>query len=212
MTKPTPAPARKINGGLKFALETGPVLAFFAAYFWLKDEVFTVNGTEYGGFIFVTVAFIPLILVCTAILWALTGRVSRMQVLTAVMVTVFGGLSFWMNDERFIKMRPTIMFSFFAATLAFGVWRGQSYLEFLMNELMPLQHAGWMILTRRFAIFFACMAIANEIVWRNFSTETYVTVDTFGVPLAIFAFFMAQSRLFTTYAVPEAGSGDDTAA
>lgn len=194
---------RPVNGGLKFLLETGPVLGFFAAYMWFKDETFLINGTEYGGFIAVTVAFIPVILAATAILWALSGKLSKMQVLTAVLVIFSGGISFWFNDERFIKIRPTIMFSIFAAILFFGLTRGRSYLEYLMEDLIPLKHEGWMILTKRFAMLFAGLAVFNEIAWRSLSTEVYVTVDTFGVPIAIFAFFFAQSKLFTTYSTDE---------
>lgn len=199
----TKTEARPVNGGVKFLLETGPVLAFFAAYMWFKDEVFVINGTEYGGFIMVTVAFIPVILLATAILWKLSGKLSKMQVLTAVLVIFSGGISFWLNDERFIKIRPTIMFSIFAAILSFGLWRGRSYLEFLMEDLIPLRHEGWMILTKRFAMLFAGLAVFNEIAWRNLSTEVYVTVDTFGVPLAIFAFFFTQTKLFTTYSTDD---------
>jgi len=184
-------------------LETGPVLAYFAAYMYFKDETFLINGTEYGGFIAVTVAFIPVILAATAILWALSGKLSKMQVLTAVLVIFSGGISFWFNDERFIKIRPTIMFSLFAAILFFGLLRGRSYLEYLMEDLIPLQRAGWLILTKRFAMLFAGLAVFNEIAWRSLSTEVYVTVDTFGVPIAIFAFFFMQTKLFTAYAIED---------
>ena len=210
MTQPDPAPetaptthGRPVNGTVKFLLETGPVLAFFAAYMYFKDETFLIRGTEYGGFIAVTVAFIPIILVATAILWALSGKLSKMQVLTAVLVIFSGGSSFWFNDERFIKIRPTIMFSIFATILFFGLMRGRSYLEYLMEDLIPLQREGWLILTKRFAMLFAGLAVFNEIAWRSLSTEVYVTVDTFGVPLAIFAFFFTQTKLFTTYAIEE---------
>lgn len=210
MTQPEPAPkpvvqseGRTVNGTLKFLLETGPVLAFFGAYMYFKDETFLINGTEYGGFIAVTVAFIPVILAATAILWALSGRLSKMQVLTAILVIFSGGISFWFNDERFIKIRPTIMFSIFAAILFFGLARGRSYLEYLMEDLIPLQREGWLILTKRFAMLFAGLAVFNEIAWRSLSTEVYVTVDTFGVPIAIFAFFFTQTKLFTVYAIEE---------
>lgn len=199
----TKSEGRPVNGTVKFLLETGPVLGFFAAYMYFKDETFLINGTEYGGFIAVTVAFIPVILLATAVLWALSGKLSKMQVLTAILVIFSGGISFWFNDERFIKIRPTIMFSIFAAILFFGLMRGRSYLEYLMEDLIPLQHEGWMLLTKRFAMLFAGLAVFNEIAWRSLSTEVYVTVDTFGVPLAIFAFFFTQTKLFSTYGIDE---------
>ena len=104
---------KTINPMLKMALELGPVLAFFVAYLWIKDEVYTIAGTEYPGFIMVTAGFIPLMLVSTAILWKLTGHLSKMQVLTVVLVVLFGGLSVWLNDPKFIKMKPTILYVMF---------------------------------------------------------------------------------------------------
>ena len=97
---------KDINPLVKTALELGPVLAFFVAYIALKDRVFTINGTEYGGFIVATAALIPLLLLSTGILWKLTGRLSRMQIMTMVLVVLFGGLTVWLNDERFLKIGP----------------------------------------------------------------------------------------------------------
>ncbi len=109
--------ARKINGGLKTALEFGPILAFFVAYIWLKDRVFNIGGTDYDGFIIVTAGFIPIFLVSIGILWALTGHLSKMQAMTAILITVFGGLSIWFNDPKFFKMKPTIIYLLFGGIL-----------------------------------------------------------------------------------------------
>ena len=133
------AEAKKINTWLKLALELGPVVLFFVAYGRLKDQTFSIAGTEYGGFILVTACFIPLLLLSTGILWKLTGNLSRMQVVTAVLVIVFGGLSVWFNDERFFKMKPTIIYLFFGGTLAIGLLQGRSYLQYVMEEAMPLK-------------------------------------------------------------------------
>lgn len=78
---------------MKSALELGPVIGFFVAYLWVKDEVFTFGGTEYDGFIVATAVFIPVILASMGLLWWLTGHISRMQIVTAVLVVVFGGLT-----------------------------------------------------------------------------------------------------------------------
>ncbi|MGL4311061.1 MAG: inner membrane-spanning protein YciB [Paracoccaceae bacterium] len=195
---------RKINPILKMVLEFGPVLAFFIAYGRVKDRTFSFAGTEYSGFIAVTAAFILLMLIATALLWVLTGRLSRMQVATMVLVVVMGGLSVWLNDDRFFKMKPTLIYLLFAAILGFGLMRGKSYLRYVMEEVMPLQPQGWMILTRRVLGFFIILAIANEAIWRTQSTDTWVTFKTFGLMLATFLFFMAQGRLFSTYAIEDA--------
>ncbi len=194
---------RKIHPGLKSFLELGPVIGFFIAYLMVKDEVYSFGGTEYEGFIVVTAAFIPVFLAAMGILWALTGRLSRMQAVTAVLIIVFGGLSVWLNDDRFFKMKPTIIYTLFGGILGLGLFLGRSWLQFVMEELMPLRDEGWRILTRRVTVLFLVLAAANEIVWRNFSTEIWVYFETFGMPIAIFAFFMAQSPLFTAYALEQ---------
>jgi intracellular septation protein len=144
-----------------------------------------------------------LIVVTTLILWKLTGHLSKMQIATVVLVVVFGGLSVWLNDDRFFKMKPTMIYTLFAGVLGFGLLRGKSYLRFVMEEMMPLQHEGWMILTRRLALFFAGLAVLNEIIWRTMSTDAWVNFKTFGLTIAIFAFFMAQGKVIQTYSIPE---------
>ncbi|HSG53961.1 inner membrane-spanning protein YciB [Seohaeicola saemankumensis] len=201
---------KDINPMTKTALELGPVIAFFAAYLWLKDRIFTIGGTEYGGFILVTAGFIPLMILSTALLWKLTGKLSKMQVMTLVLVVVFGGLSVWLNDDRFFKMKPTIIYLVFAGILGFGLMRGQSYLRHVMEEMMPLAEEGWMILTRRLALFFFALAVLNEAIWRSMSTEIWVYFKTFGLTAAIFAFFITQGKLFETYGTkPDDDSGSE---
>jgi intracellular septation protein len=192
-------PARRISPGLKAALDFGPILLFFAGYFLVRERTFSFGGTEYSGFIFITALFVPVMIAATVALWRLTGRVSPMQIVTLVVVVVFGGLTIWFNDERFFKMKPTIIYALFAAALGFGLLRGRSYLQLVMDEVVPMRPEGWMILTRRLALFFAALAIANEVVWRNFSDGTWVSFKTFGLTALVFAFFLLQGRLFETY-------------
>jgi len=197
------APKKTIHPFLKLALELGPVLIFFIAYFRLKDEVYTVAGTEYAGFIMVTAAFVPLMVVSTGILWALTGHLSKMQIFTVVLVVLFGGLTVWLNDPKFIKMKPTILYVAFGGTLGFGLLRGKSYLRHVLEGAMPLEHDGWMILTKRLMLFFFSLAVANELVWRLMSEEAWVNFKTFGLTAAIFVFFMTQGKLFKQYGTEE---------
>lgn len=198
---------RKINPWLKIALELGPVVAFFVAFVRLKTATLVVGGTEYHGFILATAIFIPLMVVSTLILWRLTGRLSVMQIMTLVLVIVFGGLSLWFNDERFFKMKPTMIYLLFAGILGWGYLRGKSYLALAIDEVMPLRHEGWMVLTRRLALFFLGLAIANEAIWRTMSDQAWVNFKTFGLPAAIFAFFLFQGGLFKKYEVEEEGRG-----
>ena len=194
---------RAVNPWVKLGLELGPVVAFFVGYMRIRGDSFTIFGRDYDGFIIVTAAFIPLMLICTGILWALSGRLSRMQVATVVLVVLFGGLSVWLNDEAFFKMKPTIIYLLFAAILAVGLMRGQSWLAALMGEVMPMRHEGWMILTRRLAVFFALLAVANEAVWRLMSTDAWVNFKTFGLTAAMFVFFMTQGRLVQKYGIED---------
>ena len=192
---------KQVSNGLKSALEFGPVALFFIAYIWLKDEVFQFDGTEYGGFIIVTAGFVPLMILSTLALWKLTGTLSKMQIFTVVLVTVFGGLSVWQNDKSFLQMKPTILYLLFASILGFGLLRKQSYLQYMMGEMMPLQDRGWMILTQRMALLFLALAVLNELIWRNMSEETWVYFKTFGLPMGIFSFFIFQGGLFKEHAI-----------
>ena len=195
--------ARKINPWLKLGLELGPVLAFFVAFTRFKGVEVTLGGATYGGFILATALFIPLMILTTAALWRLTGRIAPMQIATLVLVIVFGGLSVWFNDERFFKMKPTMIYLLFAGVLGFGLLRGKSYLALVLEEAMPLRHEGWMVLTRRLALFFLGLAVANEAIWRTMSDQAWVNFKTFGLPAAIFLFFMVQGGLFKKYGIEE---------
>jgi intracellular septation protein len=194
---------KKINPWLKLALELGPIAVFFVGFSRLKDATVTFAGQDYHGFILMTALFVPLMLLTTGILWKLTGKLSKMQVATLVLVVIFGGLSVWFNDERFFKMKPTMIYVLFAAILGFGLWRGESYLKLVMEEALPMQPEGWMILTRRITLFFAVLALANEVVWRMMSTEAWVTFKTFGLTAALFLFFMTQGKLLEKYGIAE---------
>ena len=186
---------------VKPLLEFGPIIAFFIAYTRMKDQTYSIGGIDYEGFIVVTLFFIPLLLVSTGVLWALTKKISPMQIITAILVTVFGGLTVWFNDEQFIKMKPSIIYLLFGGILGFGLLRGQSYLRMIMQDMIPLKEEGWIVLTRRFAVFFFSLALLNEIIWRFFSTEMWVYFKTFGLTIALFAFFVLQGSLLNKYAI-----------
>jgi len=183
---------KTINPILKQVLELGPPLLFFVIYLRIRDDVFEFGGTEYSGFIVATLVFVPILLVAMGVLWVLTGQLSRMQIFTAFMVIFFGGLTAWFNDERFFKMKTTIVYGFFAAILSIGLLRGQSYLAYVMSEMIPMKQEGWMVLTRRLTVFFVALAIANELVWRTMSTDAWVKIETFGFPVLMFVFLWTQ--------------------
>ncbi len=191
---------KPIPSWVKSVLELGPLVAFFIAYTMLKDTEFEVFGQVYQGFILATALFIPLLLGSTAVLWLLSGTLSVTQIFTAVLVIVFGGLSIWWNDERFFKMKPTLIYLLFSVILGVGLLRGQSYLQVLMGQALPLRAEGWMILTRRFMVFFLMLAVGNEVVWRVFSTSVWVNFKVFGITALMLAFFISQAGVFKRYA------------
>lgn len=191
---------RAISPLLKIALELGPLIAFFVSFNMLKEP-----GAEdhLNALLGATGVFIAVMAVAMTTTWVLTRKLSRMAVITGAVVLVMGALTFWLNDATFLLVRPTIVNAAFAAILTFGLLRGQSYLEYLMGELLPLDHTGWMKLTRNWAIYFACVAVVNEIVWRTLGQDMWVTVKTFGYPAAAFIFMMAQTPLIAKHAIEE---------
>lgn len=190
---------RKINPVLKQVLELGPTLLFFAVYMWIKDESFVFRGVTYSGFIVAALILVPVLLASIAALWWLTGTLSRMQIFVAVMVIFFGGLTAWFNDESFFKMKTTIVYGSFALILGAGLMRGKSLLQWVMADALPMKPEGWMILTRRLALMFAALAIANEVIWRTQTTELWVKLETFAMPAALFLFLMAQFAMLQRY-------------
>ena len=201
---------RPVNPVLKQALELGPTLVFFLIYMRLRDDTFTLGGTDYSGFIVATLAFIPVLLAAMGALWWLTGRLSRMQLFTAFMVIFFGGLTAWFNDERFFKMKTTIVYGAFAAILGVGLMTGRSWLQWVMGELLPMEREGWMILTRRLTAMFVALAVANEVIWRTQSTDLWVKLETFAFPAVLFVFLWLQIVSLQRYLI-ETGEPKDSA-
>jgi len=151
----------------------------------------------------VAVALVPILLASMAILWKLTGKLSRMQVFTIVMVVLFGGLTVWFNDERFFKMKTTLVYGMFAVILGIGLLQGRSYLAWVMAEFLPMTHEGWMKLTWRLTVFFAALALANEFVWRTMSTDAWVKIETFGFPMLMFLFLWMQILTLQKHLIDE---------
>lgn len=201
------------NPVLKLALEFGPLVVFFAAFQYggvlaahpgvaaaLGPVIgpAALAGTSAPLFI-ATAAFMVAIAVSLGISWAVTRSLPRMAVVTGVVVAIFGGLTLWLQDETFIKMKPTIVNGSFALVLGIGLLQGRSYLKYLMGAALPLTDQGWMIFTKRWVGFFVFLAVLNEVVWRTQSTETWVAFKTFGnLPLTL-GFMIAQIPLLRRF-------------
>lgn len=196
---------------LRPALEFGPLVIFFIGYMRVKDLTVTLWGNEYQGLILAAAGLVPLLLVSNFLLLKLTGRLSRIQVFTLVMVIITTGLTVWFNDERFYKMKTTLVYGTYATLLTIGLLRGRSWLEYAVGEHLQFEHEGWMILTRRLTVAYVLLAIANEIVWRNFPTEVWVPVETFAFPVVMAAFLVFQIVQLQAYAIEDAPDRADDA-
>ena len=174
---------KAINPWLKLAIEMGPLILFFLAN--AKFGIFVATG-----------AFMVAILVAVGLSWHLTRHVPTMMWVTAIIVMIFGGLTIYLNDERFIKLKPTIINGLFGGILAFGLTTGRSYLKVVLEaSFPPMTEQGWRLLTRNWMLFFFTMALVNEIVWRNFSTDFWVAFKAFGFLPLTFLFVILQMPL-----------------
>lgn len=193
--------SRKIKPWLKAALELGPLLLFFVVFMRFRDKTVMLGGTEYSGFIVATLVFVPVLVAATLALWRLTGKLAPMQIATLVLVVVFGGLSIWLNDPRFFKIKVTLIYLIFAALLGLSLALRRNWLQLVMSEALPMQAEGWRILTLRLTLLFLGLALANELVWRTQSETTWVNFKTFGLPGIMVIFFVLNARLFERHAI-----------
>ena len=180
-------------------LEIGPVIIFFLVFIWRNGETVVIGGQEYSSLIQATAIFVPLIILSTGLGWWINGHLSKIQVLTLVLVIVFGAMTVFLNDERFFKMKPTLIYVLFGAALSFGLMRGQNYIEALMGDKLVMQSEGWAIIAKRLTAFFFALAVLNELVWRTQSSETWVYFKTFGLSGAVMLFMLFQVRVFMKY-------------
>lgn len=185
-------------GWVKPFVDYVPLVAFFVAYF--LSDLFVATG-----------ALMIATVIAVVVSLVLERRVPVMPLVTAGIVLAFGGLTLWLNDERFIKMKPTIVQALFAVVLFGGLLFGKPLLKPLLGSAWKLTDRGWYLLTVRFAIFFAVMAVLNEIVWRTVSTDLWVNFKIFGILILTFAFTAFQVPLITRYQIEdEAAPADET--
>ncbi len=186
--------AAGIGPRLKAALEFGPIIGFVAVYLLVREQSYSLWGRDWDGFVLLVGGFVPVVLATSAIMWRLTGRITPMQILTLIIMTLSGALTVGFNDERFFKMRTTVVCLTLSAILWVGLARGRAWPEGVMGGMVALSPAGWTYLTRRFAAVLLVLAAANEVVWRNFSTDVWVAYDTFVMPAAFFGYLALTIR------------------
>ncbi|MGZ3215852.1 inner membrane-spanning protein YciB [Paracoccus sp. T5] len=194
---------------VKPALEFGPLILFFAVFMLFRGQDVQLWGQSYGGFIFATLVFIPTLVLSTLVQWRITGKLAPMQVATLVLVIVFGGMSVWLNDPRFFKLKPTIIYVLFAVILGTGLALRRNWLGAVLSEALPMDAEGWRKLTLRMALFFLALAVMNELVWRNMSETAWVYFKTFGLPVLLFAFLLGNAGLYRAHALPDKDAAND---
>lgn len=198
-----------MNPMLKLALDLGPLLLFFFANSrpalfepWIAPLIPEAVATgERAGIFVATAVFMVAIVAALAISYVMTRRLPMMPLVTAAIVVVFGGLTLFLQNETFIKLKPTIIYLLFAVTLFGGLLFRKPLLAMVFDQMFNLSDEGWRKLTIRWALFFLAMAVLNEIVWRTQSTDTWVTFKVFGVMPLTFIFAALQYPILTKYAV-----------
>lgn len=188
-TKPGEASSSTRSQILKLAVEVGPLVVFFlvnarAGIFW---------GT--GVFMVTTVAA----LIASHFMF---GRIPVMPLISGVCVMVFGGLTLWLQDDHFIKIKPTIVNALFAAALFAGLLAGRPLLKVVFGDVFRLNEEGWRKLTLRWACFFAFLAVLNEVVWRTVPTDTWVSFKVFAIMPLTMAFALSQIGLLKAHEIP----------
>lgn len=185
----------KMSPWLKIGLEIGPLVLFFAA-------------NAKGGIYVATGAFMAATLVSLAAMWLLARRIAVMPLVSALVVMVFGGLTLWLQDDHFIKLKPTMVNALFGVLLLGGLLFKKPLLPYVFDGMVKLTDEGWHKLTVRWGVFFLLMAVVNEVVWRSVSTDTWVAFKTFGYLPLTFAFALAQAPLMGRYELKDAPQDD----
>ena len=171
---------------LKAIVEYGPIIVFFVTY-WMTDLYMA------------TAAIIIATLAVLALSLLIERRVPIMPIVTGCIIVVFGGLTLWLKDETFIKMKPTIIQIIFGVVLLGGLYTKNIFLQKLLGSSLKMEEKGWVLLTRRFAVFFFFMAILNELIWRTQSTDFWVNFKVFGILILTVVFLVAQMQLLKKY-------------
>ena len=199
---------KEMNPLLKLALELGPLLIFFFANTrgeWLVQK-FPVLGAFGGPIFLATGLFMIATAIALVVSWILVRSLPIMPLVSGVVVFVFGALTLYLQDDVFIKMKPTIVNTLFGAVLLGGLAFGKSLLGYVFDSAFKLDAEGWRKLTFRWGLFFLFLALANEIVWRNFSTDAWVAFKVWGIMPITLVFTLSQMPLIMRHSADENAS------
>lgn len=179
-----------MSSTLRVLIDFGPLAAFFIAY-------------KLGGIMAATAVMIPVALLAVAITYWKEKKIPPMPLISAIAVTVFGGLTLYLDDGYFIKIKPTLVNMVFSAILLGGVAFGRPMLKYLLGHALQMDDRGWLVLSRRWGIFFLFLAGLNEVIWRHFSEEFWVNFKVFGMFTLTILFTIAQLPLMQRHLLEE---------
>ena len=171
---------------LKLFVDYAPIVVFFITY-WLADLFAATAAIIIATVIVLTISLI------------VERRIPIMPLVTGIIIVLFGGLTLWLNDETFIKMKPTIIQVIFGLILLGGLYMKHLFLEKLLGTSIKMEREGWEIFTRRFSVFFFSMALLNEFVWRTQSTDFWVNFKVFGILVLTIIFLVGQLKLLKKF-------------
>jgi intracellular septation protein len=191
----TDAKAREMPQALKLALDFMPLVAFFAAY-------------KLGGVYWATSIIIALTLLSLVIGYAMTGKVAKFPLFSAILITVMGGLTLYLKDDTFVKMKPTAANLIFAGLLGGGLLAKRFFLKDLLGSAVSMPEQAWATLTLRWVVFFLVLAGLNEYVWRTMSEATWVNFKVFGLMGLTMLFAFANAPFMARHLADDKPSAD----
>ena len=191
---------KPLNPLFKLSLEVGPLVVFFMANAYSDRFGIAQDRRIFAA----TAIFIAATIVALAVHYMLVRKLPIMPLVSGVVVIVFGGLTLWLDDELFIKLKPTIVNTLFGLVLLAGLYFGKPLLAVVLDSMFELTEEGWRKLTFRWAMFFFVLAALNEIVWRTQTTDMWVSFKVFGIMPLTIAFALAQTPLLLRYEVKNA--------
>ena len=186
-----------MNQYVRLLTEAGPLAVFFIA-------------NSQAGIMVGTAAFMVAILLALAVSWRMERKVPIMPIVGAGFVLLFGGLTLWMQDDLFIKIKPTLVNLLFATVLFVAHIKRRNVMKHLLGSVLSLSDTGWRLLSLRWACFFVVLAVLNEVVWRTMDTDAWVNFKVFGIMPLTLVFSALQTPLILRHQTPETAT-DETA-
>lgn len=189
----TETPKNTLPGWLRVLVEWGPLIAFF-----------TANAR--AGIFWGTGVFMAATAAALAVSWTLTRRLALVPLIGAIFVAVFGGLTLWLQNDIFIKVKVTLVNVMFGSILLTGLYFGKQFLKLILGEALKMDDEGWRILTLRWGLFFFALAALNEVIWRSVTTDLWVNFKVFGILPLTLLFALSQAPLMSRHMIGESNT------